>query len=267
MTVRTPGVFDAPVEIVKAIMDTAARDKKSTAATLMHVCRTTRQWATPILYESVELDNRSSVQFERMLGMPSSPRLASSVKTLRARCLPSVDLLSCHCSEVEAISLYNYDVPKLHRLVLPSLAHVTVAGSLRYSHFTTSMYGLAKVTHLRFANDVPRLSEDFIQAVPKLTHFSCCYLPGKKSRHEAEGLERCLRIVLEAPALRMAVICARTPHASADALACALGSCASDPRVVIAPPVEARDATENLSPTYDRLWKLGERKVMQAELR
>lgn len=260
MTIRSPGVFDAPIEIVKAIMDTAARDKMSTAATLMHVCKTTRQWAIPILYESVELDNRSAVEFERMLRMASSPRLGSSVKNLRAKCLPSVDLLSGRCSEVEAISLYNYDVPKLDRLVLPSLRHVTIAGSLRYSHFTRSMYGLARVTHLRFANDVPRLSEDFIEAVPKLTHFSCCYLPGEKSRREEEELERCLSIVLKAPALDMAVVCVRSRHTGTGSLVCAVGSYASDPRVVIASTVDSRDAAENLSATYDRLWKLGGRR-------
>jgi hypothetical protein len=253
-------VFDAPVEIIKTILDTAARDKKSTAATLMHVCRTTRQWATPILYESVELNNHSAVEFERMLGMPSSRRLASSIKNLRTKCLPSVDLLSGHCSQVEAISLYNYDVPKLSRLVLPSLRHVTIAGSLRYSHFTSGMIGLARVTHLRFQNDVPRLSDDFIDSVPQLTHFSCCYVTGKKSRHEEE-LEHCLSIVLEAPALRMVVICVQANADASASVCCALGNYASDPRIVLATNDDLRDRTENLSPVYDRVWTFGETRM------
>lgn len=211
-----------------------------------------------------------------MLEMPSSSPLGGSVKTLRGASLPSAELLSRRCHTIEAMTLYNYDVLQLNRLVLPSLTHVTIAGSLRYVHFTPGkMPGLANVTHLRFPNDVPRLPENFVSGcVPRLSHFSCCYQlsGGKKkatpsygsssvpSRHDE--LERCIGTVLRAPALRVAVVYVNTKDTrEGTAVARAIMGSICDPRVVVASAADLPDETQNLSPRYEAGWVLAEGKL------
>lgn len=269
-----PAVFEGPVELVKIIFDTAARDEKTTAATLVRVCRTSREWAIPILYEDVELSsNPSATRFQRMLEMQSSSTLAGSVKSLRGSSLPNAELLSRRCHAIEAMTLQNYDVQQLNHLAMPCLTHVTIAGSLRYVRFTPGkMPGLANVTHLRFPNDVPRLPEDFIRGcVPQLSHFSCCYqLPVKKNKYGAassspsrhDELERCLETVLRAPGLRVVVVYVNTKDGKEGAaVARAIMGSIGDPRVVVASAAELPDEAQNLSPRYDAGWVLGEGKL------
>jgi hypothetical protein len=226
---------------------------------LVRVCKAARLWVTPILYETVVLDNPSALRFESMLSMPSSSELASRIKYLRATCLPDVDILSSRCSKIRAITLANYDVHHLNRLALPSLTRLTVGGFLSYSRFSPSMTAFATITHLRFPNDVPRLPDDFATVMPNLTHFSCCYCLFKVSQHRE--LEKCLRTVLVAPALRVALVYVHnhTPQAAEDLVADITP--ARDPRVVVASSGELPDEWQNLSPKYDSLWTFAENKL------
>lgn len=241
MTSRSNSIaFDGPVELVQFIFDTAARQEKSTALKLVRVCKAARLWVTPIIYETVVLDNPSALRFESMLSMSSASELTSRIKYLRATCLPNVDVLSKRCSKIRAITLANYDVHHLSRLALPSLTHLTVGGFLAYSHFSPSMSAFATITHLRFPNDVPRLPDDFATALPNLTHFSC---------------------VLSAPALHVALVYMHnhTPRAAEDLVADITP--ARDPRVVVASSRELPDEWQNLSPTYDSLWTFAEKEL------
>lgn len=259
MTARS-AVFEAPVELVKIIFDEAARNEKVTAATLAQVCQAARQWAIPILYENVELDNPSAKRFDRMLDMSSPSSLAPTVKTLCGPCLPNLELLSKRCTDVEAMTLHNYDAYRLNTLVMPSLRHVTIAGSLRYVHFTPDMTGLASVSHLRFPNDVPRLPEGFAKCVPRLTHFSCCYQLKKKSRHDE--LERCLGTVLEGSAVQLVVVHIPTRDAKeAAAIADTTLMRVTDARIVFTFARDLPEETQNLTPKYDTVWVVGEKKL------
>ncbi|KAF8587895.1 hypothetical protein K439DRAFT_1630348 [Ramaria rubella] len=259
MAIReSPAVFDGPVELVQAIFDTAARNEKSTALTLIRVCRTARRWVIPILYETVELDNPAALRFERMLALPSAPSLLSCVRNLRVTCMPNIDLLEDRCSQVQTMTLANYDLNHLERLPLPSLTCLTVEGSLRYSRLSSKMASLAHVTHLRFTNDVPRLPEDFASAMPKLTHFSCCYHLSKKPQDR--GLEQCLSAVLAAPSIRAVVVYVHSREGARDAKA--LDSLThiqglDDPRVVVASSVELPDVCHPCTTS----WTLAARKL------
>ena len=249
------------MELVQVIFHTAAKQEKSTALNLVRVCKAARLWVIPIIYETVILDNPSAVRFESMLRMPSSDGLVSFVKYLRASCLPNVDILSRRCSKITAMALANYDVHHLNRLELPSLTHLTISGFLSYSHFTSNMSIFATITHLRFTNDVPRLPDDFATAMPNLTHFACCYCLSKVSQHRELELDKCLRIVLAAPEIRVALVYLKnqTSRLAEDSVA-DIGA-AHDPKVVIALAEELPGEWQNPSPTYDPLWTFAETKL------
>lgn len=253
-------IFDGPVELVRAIFDIAAREEKSTALKLVRVCRAARRWIVPIIYETVELDNPSALRFERMLGMPSSSSLACLVRNLRVSCLPDVKLLSGRCGEVKAMTIPNYDVRHLTRLRLPSLTHLTIGGSLHYTHFSSNMTALATVTHLRFPSDVPRLPDDLSSVMPNLTHFMCCYHLSKKSQHRE--LEQCLNIVLGSSTLHMAVVYVHARDQKAeDSISKILGI--YDPRVVVVSSVDLPNETQHLSPTHDACWVVAAEKQIK----
>lgn len=198
-------VFDGPVELIRAIFHMAATEEKSTALNLVCVCKAVREWIMPIIYETVELDNPSAVQFEKMLTMPSSSSVACLVRQLRVTCLPNVDLLSSRCRAVQAMTIANHDMRHLRRLKLPSLTHLTIGGSLRHTHLSADMApALATVTHLRFTHDVPRLPDNIPTIMPHLTHFWCCYRLSKKTQHRE--LEQCVSRVMRVPRLRVACV-------------------------------------------------------------
>lgn len=256
-------VFDGPVELVMAIFSIAALEERSTALSLVCVCKAVRKWIIPIIYGTVELDNPSTFLFEKMLTMPSSSS-ASFVRHLRTTCLPNVDLLSKHCREIQAMTIANYDIRHLTRLRLPLLTHLTIGGSLRYSHFSSSMTALATVTHLRFPNDIPRLSDNILSAIPNLTHFLCCYNLSKKSQHRE--LVQCLRTVTMAPTLRVAVVFVPSrDRKGEDAISQVLG--VDERRIVVVPSVEVPNETEHVSPTDDVRWSVAEDKLRRRALK
>lgn len=195
--------FDGPIELVRMIFDTAAQEDKQTASTLMSVCRSTRDWAAPVLYESVVLDNRRAARFSD-ISKGSNP--LHNTKNLRVDCMPSGDTaFSGLCPSVETLTIANYDLRDLPQLAqnMTRLRKVNVKGCMRYAGVVSGV-GMENVTHLRFEDDVPCLGPAFADKLRSLTHFQCKFVRSKKTMYEELG--RCLGTVLYCDRLRKVVI-------------------------------------------------------------
>ncbi|KIJ55231.1 hypothetical protein M422DRAFT_63367 [Sphaerobolus stellatus SS14] len=224
------------------------------------------------------------------------PAHAERIKTLSGSNLPDVDVLARTCQGLERLTLQNYDVQRyLGRLEMRRLRHVTIAGQMRYVKFAapppqghgqgvrdleggSGMIGLKNVTHLRFANDVPRLPEEFMTSyAPRLSHFSCTYHLSGVARRKVntsasgsnsgstqwDGLERCLATVLKGTGVRVVLVYVHTVdrYAAEGVARMIMAAFGGDARIVVATGVELPEETTNLSALYDAGWVYAERKL------
>lgn len=195
--------FNGPIELVRMILDTAAQEDKQTASTLMSVCRSTKDWASPILYDSVVMDNRRAARFA---DISKSSNVLQNTRHLRVDCMPAADAsFVALCPSVETLTIANYDLQQLTQLAsnMARLRKVNVKGCMRYAGVVSGV-GMGNVTHLTFEDDVPRLDAAFMDRLRNLTSFRCKFVRSKKTMYEE--LERCLSIVLSCDRLKKVTI-------------------------------------------------------------
>ncbi|GJJ11475.1 hypothetical protein Clacol_005708 [Clathrus columnatus] len=200
-----PPPFNGPIELVRMIFDTAAQEDKRTASTLMSLCRTTRDWNAPIVYENVVLDNRRAARFTDVSSKGSNTPL-HNVKNLKIDCMPGGDAAFAGlCPSVETLTIANYDLHDLPRLAqnMGRLQKVNVKGCMRYAGGVSGV-GMEHVMQLTFEDDVPRLEQTFMDRMRSLIHFQCKFVRSKKTMYEE--LDRCLEIVLNCDRLKKVVI-------------------------------------------------------------
>lgn len=198
-----PAHFNGPIELVRMIFDTAAQEDKQTASSLMSVCRSTKDWASPILYDSVVMDNRRAARFA---DVSKRSNVLQHTRNLKVDCMPTADASFVkQCPSVETLTIANYDLQRLPHLAsnMARLRKVNVTGCMRYAGVVSGV-GMGNVTHLTFEDDVPRLDDTFMDRLRNLTSFQCKFVRSKKTIFEE--LERCLSIVLSCDLLQQVII-------------------------------------------------------------
>jgi len=170
---------NAPIELIRYILELAATNDTQTAYTLSLLSYTVHTWIDPILYSRVTLPTPTS--FATALRSKSPHFLSTHVRSLRLE-------------QAHVLQPWNP-----HRHITPEF--ISVGGMLPYVTFYYGMTMLATIKKLHFSDDVPA---HLLGDVPQLTHFSCCYRP--RPRAASYPALPILRYILGLPHLKVLVI-------------------------------------------------------------
>lgn len=170
---------NAPVELVRYILELAATNDTKTAHTLSLLSYTVHTWIDPILYSRITLQTPSS--FVTALRTKSPHFLSTYVHSLRLE----------HAHVLQPWNPHPHLRPEI----------MSVGGKLPYVTFYYGMSMLATIKKLHFSDDVPA---HLLGDVPQLTHFSCFYRP--RPAEASYPAIPILRHILQLPCIKVVVI-------------------------------------------------------------
>lgn len=173
-----------PVELVWIAFEFAASQSQVTAANLVRVSKTVREWIVVILYRTAILQTpRSVLSFYKTITV-LKPHFASNIKELYLPSAPSPHVPSSFLTCFPALqhlaisSLSLRDWPSLLQ-ASPRPKSVTITGRLGRLSFEHPIFKYC--THLILADDVPAPFVLTRDVLPCLTHLACAYRHGSSS--------------------------------------------------------------------------------------